>query len=555
MNVFVFTIHDALTQNQWSLSTRSVALSDAETRRLVFAARAADPQGISMCKCADIQDIYKKVYHEIAGKCFPDMSADDLSELQENGHLSFDVDFPEELCLPCLGFGWAGNMRLDSCFNLTDKHALEELKKAGGDKLSLQNVMSYIYLAQNGQEQSGLTTYGHLLTEDIDADDTHLLSPENAFVIYDAMLLSYFYNRKKMSKGSQSSTGFLTVSAPEKPTVFSHYQKRAVNAEEFGIHINKGRSSIQVPSFCWRGRIAMAQKFRVHRKNGQNVNSFKFQMRPVLSPQFENNRSELIEENRLEAAFSEEDIWYCEMCTGKILSMAISSLLISLEESNRNSSELIPIILHLLAQHRNMIVSCPAVFWRIAVIEKAFYEISQRVFRPYPYIPAHRYVSPMFTNSREQFPHSYASSLFENIFREEAQAITHKMFFENGLCQYSASFVLAAINLYKQIDDNWVRVLSTKYTYITRFSQYFDTLPPDTKIGLNRYLEKSKSIIQNCTEMCVPYIHSMQDDSRNVVAMANSGTLKKNASTTRSQRMFDAVHSALYPEGFYDFRA
>lgn len=142
--------------------------------------------------------------------------------------------------------------------------------------------------------------------------------------------------------------------------------------QPFGIYA-PDNTILSVPRFCQQGRLKTFLQFKSGRGRIRSVHHFQFHAYPLQ-----------ITEPFAQQPFCDENAWYYEMCSGVSLCSVIAATLYGCIQSHKNlaadldghtnslcwTDEFIACVLSLLEQHREQIISCPAVYYRSAALQK-----------------------------------------------------------------------------------------------------------------------------------------------------------------------------------------
>lgn len=246
--------------------------------------------------------------------------------------------------------------------------------------------------------------------------------------------------------------------------------RRGRLSDAFGIQIQKRniRSTVKgkrveteyvlsTPTFCSAGRLSAFLRFTAGSKHiKKHMGSIVYHTRSL--PQN-------LDQHNLKGTLSDEDAWFYEMCTGLSLTAEISALIYQLESepsipTNWNQHRH-SVFLKILEQHREIIVSCPAVTWRFVVVRNIFRHINTYFTSPNTSREDNPPPSPT-----EEFEYYYesANKYFDFLLGTEIRQIDRALpssFVKTDQESYSHGFINAAFCRFNQ-DILYAMELSTR---------------------------------------------------------------------------------------------
>ena len=190
----------------------------------------------------------------------------------------------------------------------------------------------------------------------------------NQQLIWDALL--YWFDSRQRKNGIPDS--FQSVFQLQRKKV---PQKKDQNVKIFlSRRYTKARLLLHMQFFSARGA------------HNSDIHSPRFYFRPIEKIKAKSNSIDkgLYSDNdaifKLLDPFPMEDQWYYEMSTGLSLTAEIVAFLLELDnqyKGRRSKKTRIDCIIRLLSEFREQIVSCPAVFWRSAILRHIFFALDR----------------------------------------------------------------------------------------------------------------------------------------------------------------------------------
>lgn len=464
-------------------------------------------------------DIYYKIKREIYKQYLNDLGIDDIPVITrdlitdiERQSVSLTIEFPPEWLYPYI---WRRGtyLTMESCF-FSREFAIE-----GANKLKRNNdIIGFL-------QRWHLDPY-------VNPDNTGRINNNDLDSIFYSLDLPMLYHLFVKHEDAQYETMDLMFG-----DMCDYLSKNKQNSC-FGItYLKKGEKKnlpcIKYPEFGGKARLVLFRKFFIQRRQNACVNSLKYQLSPGFAAGSKKCQ-ETESENSMET-FSEIDGWYYEMCTGISLSLAISAQLLELSESKSIicspwADYRICVLLKILKKCYPLIVSCPAVYWRIRIFKEIIRNVDDRMQRPQlvasPHYSDTHGPSPA-RNEWEWFDEAYQTfcSEVEKEFRHRLEPVGY----QGTLIQFPKILMEQAF--------------------------------------LSHYLECSSSKKLTCQGRAKPfkynpYVYSCSEDRYSEMIQGWWSILKgSNSSEVRHDmggkygKIFKLVRDALYPDGFIDFQA
>lgn len=228
----------------------------------------------------------------------------------------------------------------------------------------------------------------------------YTITPRDYLYIWDIPLLHYC----GWLKANTDDETLLEFECPERYSSIFDKSEACFGLEFIG---SKDNEELQIPRFCEMGRLEAYKKFILDRGRIEDVHSFQY-------------HASILGENSpfKGSVFWNENIWYLEMCSGVSLVAELASLVealtseaipkeaaaqvrdeedelqewvVSMVASFREKKTLIAApskspswkvyykccAYIFLYKNRELITTCPAAFWRISVVRKMLYKLSE----------------------------------------------------------------------------------------------------------------------------------------------------------------------------------
>lgn len=195
------------------------------------------------------------------------------------------------------------------------------------------------------------------------------------YIAFDAPMLLNFNCKHIISEKRENHELDIKVGYDdsEYAVFFDYVDRSRKQIKAFGCWtkgaIGRKKRLLFIPTICQNGRLEALYRFICRKGRSLMVNSFDYFVRPISTPWNPSKR------------ISDEDAWYYEMTTGLSLALEISET-ISEIEINHEKSMVSNIarkncweefcedcIADLLKASRDIIISCPLLYWRIAMLK------------------------------------------------------------------------------------------------------------------------------------------------------------------------------------------
>lgn len=395
------------------------------------------------------------------------------------------------------------------------------------------------------------------------------MCPNDYFVLYDIPQLMYLYARHKQHPGVH------TIRATDCPDCFqavlekTSHKKREFARFGVAIHIPpniKEMSSITIPYFCENGRLEAFQRFITHGGRATRVHQFSYFTR--LLPTREKLESV--------SPFNDEDAWYFEICTGLSLVTEITALLLELGvdisdiSSNDNARSSwsgcrLGIIGKLLHNHRESIIKCPAIYWRVACLRNAIrqtdYQCRMKELKYEQQINL-AYAAEMpedhpqtvgdwLAFAKEQFEQYFYTDL--DMIGIRRDAFLYQQFSKNANIKFQESslpelpdpdnseFMTAARELGIQLLNGGL--LPDRVTDAVMKTAIFDSEKsccPDTNFYFRGCLHRNDANVKKLITPAIIKLQNVHNDNSYEVP------LEKLRNTNRDEMIFEFIHNSLY---------
>lgn len=525
------------------------AVGDACTKTDVWNPRTAS--GINMCDIDSLRNICEKILDKFFDWFKPklckflknmsqnsdetdnDECIDELfsvgweEDLRKEG-LSLSIIFPMELLYPPFIYKNKSCLTMANCFAFDDGTLLEELSKTTMGTFTPGSIYAFILACQKYWRQNNFKTIGQQQSSD-NVNKQETITPTMIFELLDSWWLVYFF--AQYSNGASSAPGGHPVD--ESDNMASYWRNNRKVNQHFGIRAIESSDAspvkIAYPDFCQRMRKVLFYRFFVDKKASKHINSLKYHY-----DIFKGISDTLPQPDP-------EERWYYEMCTGISLTLMITSLFIRLginiddirveeskgcyswENCRRN------VLLKVLEEYRPFIITCPAVYWRISMVEYALLNTNDEMrynrFGHGPNITVEK--EPKSKLSLVEWTES-ARRTFYRSYHEQCSYIQWAGSYLDGLTRW--------IRLPSTLIENTVKHFINEYQ-----PGNFPTTPEKLNYMWDWFIY--------CPPEYYPYISEMQTEVEDISKVPYSNY----RSTTKKQRIFEAVRNALYPDGFIDF--
>lgn len=476
--------------------------------------------------CEKIQNKFLEQLEPTLRKIFEDKNdcIDDFLTNEQGKHLLIErlvrsITFPMELLYPPFIFRDKTCLKMADCFQFNDSdQLLFQLKNRAKGTLTPGHINAWIITNQEFWRKNGFKTVGQQQSSD-PIDESKVITPDLIFSTFDLPWLIYFFVQQNCET-TNASGRYPVRELEEYERMVPYWRQNRKDGPHFGIKVveasDAGTVKIECPDFCLEMRKKLFDIFFADRTPEKHFNTLKYQHKIFERAQ-----------ERLSTLYPEGEKWYYEMCTGMSLTLMITALFIKLgiktttikkgEHSCSWNECSGMVLLNVLTEFRPFIITCPAVYCRISMVEKALFSI-------------HRKMKSMPNTSSPLRWTEWACGIFYASFCEQF----FKMKWPINYCDGLGRLICFPSTLIQKSVESFIREYQ-----------------PGDRSTTSKKLNSGWSVSMFCPPEYYPYISEVQAEVDDI----RRSSCSNYRSTREPQRIFEEVRNALYPDGFIDFEA